>query len=724
MKHNTLLTFTASRGVAILCLGAAWIAGQPGDRCSAQQQSNTQPPPANQPAAVVGLPPGVSDVLKLARAGMKEDVILAKLKKDGVSYNLTTDQIIYLSNAGMSQNIIAALMQSRADNGSSAPVSAQAPTAAQQMPAMVEPPPLDAASPGSATAPSAAGAAAAPVATAVAPAPPPPAAPYYATAPAAPSFAVPASVPPPPMQAAPGFQDNFFTDAGLNTALWTVQSSLVPTLASVNYAAGTVPLLIFGPSGLQMSGANGPRRLTGIQSTASYMAPFTLTATVLAQQDVGIPFELYLVTSDLRQWLSLAGHLGGRGHTGPVLGIGGGGRGIFGGVRIPLGSAPSPEHGVWVNYTGSGIISALGTKIFEYPEPGVMYTMHMTVGADGFASVALVDSAGFSRGALGGLSVGTGPFYVVLANRDGPAYANWQSVQLLPATPVVAAPPAAPVTLGQPAVPATPTLDYFQSQLTPYGAWIDLPGYGLCWQPAVYAGWRPYYDGGHWEYTDAGWYWQSDYPWGDIAFHYGRWAYTGSGWVWTPGYEYAPAWVFWRHADADGFIGWAPLPPGALFVDGGWRYRGARVGFDFDFGLGAGFFTFVAYDHFWAHDFRPFIVPHDRLALVFGRSVIESHYRLDHGRFVNEGLKREIMAERTHHEIREVRAVHEVRRQEEQRNVLARKEDIRGFTPGKKQDAIRRVDPAGNQPTPREEEKKQSAKSSAGGERDSTRGKP
>jgi hypothetical protein len=685
MNINMLSIIRVSRGFAVLCLAAAWFACQPGDSCSAQQQTSSQPAPAIQPAVPAGLPPGVSDVLKLVRAGIKEDVILAKIKSEGQSYNLTTDQIIDLSNAGISQNIIAALMQGKADSGSSSPASTQTQPAAQQLPAMVEPPPLDAASPGSATAPPAAGAPVGPVAPTVAPTALPPATHDFAPAPTTPSVAASAPLPP--------LQDSFFADTGLNPALWTAQSSLVQSLASAKGSVSTAPTLVFGPSGLQMSGA-GRGQLAGIQSAGSYAAPFTLTATVSGQQDNGIPFELYLVSGDLRQWLSLAGNLGGRGHNGPTIGIGGGGHGLFGGFNIPLGSAPSPEHGVWVNYTGNGTISTLGTKIFESPQSGVMYTIQMTVGPDGLASVALADAAGQSRGALGGLSVGTGPFYVVLANRNGPAYANWQSVQLIPATPLAAAAPA-------PAVPTTPTIDYFQSQLTPYGAWIDLPGYGPCWQPAVYAGWRPYYDGGHWEYTDAGWYWQSDYPWGDIAFHYGRWAYTASGWVWIPGYEYGPAWVVWRHADADGFIGWAPLPPGAVFVDGGWVFRGAHVGFDFDFGLGAGFFTFVAYDHFWAHDFRPFIVPHDRVALVFRRSVVESHYRLDHGRFVNEGLRREVMAQRTRHEIREASAMHEVRHQEEQRNAQARREDIHNFRPGMKQDATRIVQPQHGDTPPR-----------------------
>src|SRR5580700_10197841 len=69
-------------------------------------------------------------------------------------------------------------------------------------------------------------------------------------------------------------------------------------------------------------------------------------------------------------------------------------------------------------------------------------------------------------------------------------------------------------------------VNYFYSDLSPYGQWVDLAGYGWCWQPTVVAGnsqWQPYSDDGHWIYTDAGWFWQSDYPWGWAPFHYGRW---------------------------------------------------------------------------------------------------------------------------------------------------------------------------------------------------------
>ena len=182
---------------------------------------------------------------------------------------------------------------------------------------------------------------------------------------------------------------------------------------------------------------------------------------------------------------------------------------------------------------------------------------------------------------------------------------------------------------------------------------MDVPGYGLCWRPSVEAGdpfWRPYCDHGHWVYTDDGWTWQSDYPWGNIAFHYGRWYRDSLGWVWVPGYNWAPAWVCWRQTD--GYCGWAPLPPAAVYRAGVGLWFGGRVAVDVDFGLGPDDFTFVAYDHFWDYNLHGFLLPRERLRLVFGRSLIMNGYRLDHGRFVVEGIGRERMALLTHHDIR------------------------------------------------------------------------
>jgi hypothetical protein len=227
----------------------------------------------------------------------------------------------------------------------------------------------------------------------------------------------------------------------------------------------------------------------------------------------------------------------------------------------------------------------------------------------------------------------------------------------IPNAPVVPPPATIPPT-GTPSPDAN--LNTFHDKLAADGTWVDVPDYGPCWRPAILAAdpdWRPYYNGGHWVYTDDGWFWQSDYGWGDITFHYGRWTLNPRyGWIWAPGYTWGPSWVCWRHSE--GYLGWAPLPPEARFEVGvGLSFRG-RVGVDLDFGLGVGLFTFVGYDHFWEHDFRHFVVPRDRVGIIFHESRLANDFRIGpNGHFINEGPGHDRIAAWTHHEVRAERIV-------------------------------------------------------------------
>jgi hypothetical protein len=110
-------------------------------------------------------------------------------------------------------------------------------------------------------------------------------------------------------------------------------------------------------------------------------------------------------------------------------------------------------------------------------------------------------------------------------------------------------------------------VSYFYEQLLPYGEWIWNNTYGWVWSPYnIPINWRPYTDG-YWVSTDYGWAWVSSQPWGWACFHYGRWFYdTNYGWLWYPDTVWAPCWVVWR-TEGD-FIGWAPLPPKAIWRSG------------------------------------------------------------------------------------------------------------------------------------------------------------
>ncbi|HEX7652988.1 MAG TPA: DUF6600 domain-containing protein [Verrucomicrobiae bacterium] len=229
-----------------------------------------------------------------------------------------------------------------------------------------------------------------------------------------------------------------------------------------------------------------------------------------------------------------------------------------------------------------------------------------------------------------------------------------------PPAPAAPPPPAAPAPVsGEPSASAA---DTYQTQLAGAGAWVEVPGLGQCWQPTVATvdlSWRPYCDHGHWLYTDAGWSWSSDYAWGNVVFHYGRWTRFNNQWVWVPGYDYAPAWVCWR--EADGYCGWAPLPPAAVYRPGlGLYYHGAAA-VDVDFGLAMAVFTFVGYDHFWDLDYRACRLAPDQVELVFHGSHVMNGYRINGGHLVVEGLGHEHIALVTHHEIQAVHETHDDR---------------------------------------------------------------
>src|SRR5262249_36049080 len=51
-------------------------------------------------------------------------------------------------------------------------------------------------------------------------------------------------------------------------------------------------------------------------------------------------------------------------------------------------------------------------------------------------------------------------------------------------------------------------VSYFYDSLSPYGTWVNDSEYGWAWSPRVETGWQPYVDGGHWVWTDSGWYWE------------------------------------------------------------------------------------------------------------------------------------------------------------------------------------------------------------------------
>jgi hypothetical protein len=183
---------------------------------------------------------------------------------------------------------------------------------------------------------------------------------------------------------------------------------------------------------------------------------------------------------------------------------------------------------------------------------------------------------------------------------------------------------------------ASVDLGFFYDNLASYGNWIQRPSYGWVWTPnEVSTNWRPYEDG-HWVWTDQGWTWITDEPYGWATYHYGRWYQDPEiGWAWVPGDEWGPSWVSWQ--EGDNYVGWAPLPPGvdiSASYDAG--YNGGYA--SYDYGIGPDAYVFVPEQYFLAPSIATYVVPTVQISAFWGRTRNYTSYRREGDRYFNQGV--------------------------------------------------------------------------------------
>jgi hypothetical protein len=192
----------------------------------------------------------------------------------------------------------------------------------------------------------------------------------------------------------------------------------------------------------------------------------------------------------------------------------------------------------------------------------------------------------------------------------------------------------------------------FYTRLEPLGAWLETPTYGYVWQPSAAMesrSWRPYTDG-HWVYTDAGWTWISEEPFGWATYHYGRWTrLRGIGWVWVPGDEWAPAWVSWRVSND--YVGWAPLPPEAQFE--------ARVGIhnwaDNYYDIGPEQYCFVPARDIGTERLERVVVPPEQNVTIVSQTTNVTNITYNNTVVVNQGPNYDELRSRSQQPIQRLR---------------------------------------------------------------------
>jgi hypothetical protein len=174
----------------------------------------------------------------------------------------------------------------------------------------------------------------------------------------------------------------------------------------------------------------------------------------------------------------------------------------------------------------------------------------------------------------------------------------------------------------------------FYNRLDPYGDWIEAGDYGYVFHPREAESsrsWRPYTNG-RWVYTDAGWTWISEEPFGWATYHYGRWTrLRGVGWVWVPGSQWAPAWVSWRKSND--YVGWAPLPPEARFD----QRTGIHNWSDSYYDVGPDQYCFVASREFGAPRVEQTLLPPERNVTIINQTTNVTNITYNNTTVVNEG---------------------------------------------------------------------------------------
>ena len=85
---------------------------------------------AGLPVLPADLSPGLAEIIKMAQAHIADDTILAYIQNSGQAYNPSADEILYLSDLGISDKIMAALLKKPEAALAATPVAETPPAAA------------------------------------------------------------------------------------------------------------------------------------------------------------------------------------------------------------------------------------------------------------------------------------------------------------------------------------------------------------------------------------------------------------------------------------------------------------------------------------------------------------------------------------------------------------------------------------------------------------------
>lgn len=206
--------------------------------------------------------------------------------------------------------------------------------------------------------------------------------------------------------------DNFTKDSSLNTSLWTTNSPFLTALAAASSspaASFVTPQLTFNSQfGMTLTGPTEDYQTTGVQSLLTFTPPFKVVTYVLTTGGTANPFEIFLASPDLTQFLTVDANV------------------------CPC------YNGFWVSAPNVSQLWQLGKQFSPPISPNFYapYIVIINVNAEGIATVNIENFVGTTLGKILKLEAGTGPFYLVLGQRiglpdqTGSQFANWFSVKV------------------------------------------------------------------------------------------------------------------------------------------------------------------------------------------------------------------------------------------------------------------------------------------------------
>jgi hypothetical protein len=243
-----------------------------------------------------------------------------------------------------------------------------------------------------------------------------------------------------PAPLATALSDDFTHDTSLNANLWAINGPVASNFSNDNCPGCSVISLTpsFSSAGMEIADANGSSEIGAIQSVRNFTPPLTVTALVKGLVSDGHPFVFGIGSQDASSGVQVTGNLNpndcsAENNCGNPSTCG-----------TPANSSIQPNqcfYGIYARAGSNGGNWKKTPALDLTPAVQVVYTLTIAVDSSGTAQFNV--SAGGQVLGQTTAQVGTGPFYIFMAQSEGapvpgpgPNSAVWMSVTLTPSATI------------------------------------------------------------------------------------------------------------------------------------------------------------------------------------------------------------------------------------------------------------------------------------------------